>query len=205
MGAAGSFDYTNKYFLFAVIAYMIKLFWVLFMAYGLFVNPGIIARIIKALFKIRFLKRWKIGAEKAGDDLITSSAELKAKPFIFWIKAFGATFFSWTARYWVLNFLLFALILSLSSDSGIVLPDFGQNILIFARQLVMWIMMVIIPTPGGSGIVELIFSDYLAEFIPVAGMVSIMAVLWRMITYYPYLFIGVFVLPRWVQRVFSKK
>lgn len=205
IGASGSFDYTNKYFLLVGIAYLIKLIWVLFMAYGLFVNPKFISKIIKGIFKIRFLKRWKNGAEKAGDDVITSSAELKAKPFVFWIKAFGATFFSWTARYWVLNFLLIALIMSLSADSAITLPDIGQNILIFARQLVMWIIMVILPTPGGSGLVELIFSDYLAEFIPLAGMVSIMAVFWRLITYYPYLILGVFVLPKWVQRVFSKK
>ncbi|MFH2143145.1 MAG: lysylphosphatidylglycerol synthase transmembrane domain-containing protein [Bacteroidota bacterium] len=200
-----SFDYSNKYFLFAIIAYTIKFIWILFIGYGLFKNPKMIAKFINFVFKLRFLKKWKNGADKAGKDVITASKELKQKSFVFWLKAFGATFFSWTARYWVLNFLLIALIFSVSDNLSCTIPDFGQNILIFARQLVMWIMMVIFPTPGGSGIVELVFSDYLAEFIPVAGLVAVMAILWRLVSYYPYLFIGVFVLPKWIRRVFPKK
>jgi len=68
----------------------------------------------------------------------------------------------------------------------------------------MWLLMVIIPTPGGSGIVELVFSDYMAEFIPALGLVTLMAILWRLVTYYPYLFIGVLVLQKWIKRVFGK-
>ena len=37
---------TNKYFLFAVVSYSIKFLWVLFMSYGLFINPGAIKKII---------------------------------------------------------------------------------------------------------------------------------------------------------------
>lgn len=199
-----TFSFTNKYFLAAVIAYSIKFLWTSFIAYGLFINPKAIKNIIVGIFKIKFLKKWKNKAEKTGKDLILASNELKKKPFMFWVKSFIATIFSWTARYWVLNFLLIALLFGIPGDVAGTFPDFGNHILMFARQLVMWIMMVILPTPGGSGIVELIFSEYMTEFIPGSGFDVLMALLWRLVTYYPYLLIGVLVLPKWIKRVFSK-
>jgi hypothetical protein len=68
----------------------------------------------------------------------------------------------------------------------------------------MWIMMLVMPTPGGSGFVETIFNSYMAEFVPVAGFVVVMALIWRLVTYYPYLFIGVFMAPAWVNKNFKK-
>ncbi len=199
--ATEAISFTNKYFYFAVIGYSIKLAFLLFVSYGLFLNPKGIKHFLVWLFRLPFLKRWQTGAEKTGDDIIVASKELKQKPFWFWIKAFIATFFSWTARYWVVNFLLLALVFGIpNSDFFFSISD---HILIFARQLVMWIMMLVMPTPGGSGFAEAIFSEYMAEFIPV-GFVVVMALLWRFVTYYPYLFIGAFIVPTWVKKVLTK-
>lgn len=82
--------------------------------------------------------------------------------------------------------------------------DWAQHFLIFARQLVMWIMMLVSPTPGGSGFAEFVFSKYLGEFLPSAGVAIAMAILWRLISYYPYLFIGAFIVPKWIARSFGK-
>ena len=197
---AETVDFTNKYFYFAMIGYGIKFFFVLLVAYGLFLNAKGLKQLLLQIFRLPILKRWKEGAEQTGDDLILASSELKKQSFWFWIKAFIATLFSWTARYWVVNFLLLALIFGVSNtEFGI---SFSEHILIFARQLVMWIMMLIMPTPGGSGFAEAIFSEYMAEFIPL-GFVAIMALLWRMITYYPYLFIGAIIVPTWVKKIIS--
>ena len=46
-----------------------------------------------------------------------------------------------------------------------------ENFLIFGRQLSMWIILLISPTPGGSGIAEFIFSQFLTDFIPNEFMV----------------------------------
>ena len=127
-----------------------------------------------------------------------------SKPFNFWIKAFLATFFSWSARYWVINFLLLALLSGSNFDAANYIAGFYEHFLIFARQLVMWIMMLVMPTPGGSGFAEAVFSEYMAEFIP-AGFVAIMALMWRLVTYYPYLLMGVLVLPKWVKKIVNKK
>ena len=67
----------------------------------------------------------------------------------------------------------------------------------------MWIMMLVSPTPGGSGFAEFVFKEYLGEFLPGAGLAVMMAMLWRLVTYYPYLLAGVFIVPRWVARSFG--
>jgi uncharacterized protein (TIRG00374 family) len=82
-------------------------------------------------------------------------------------------------------------------------------LLIFARQLVTWIMMIISPTPGGSGFAELILSRYITDAIPAdpaytGGIALAVAIIWRIITYYPYLIIGASIVPGWIQRKFVK-
>lgn len=194
-------SFANKYFYFAAIGYSIKLAFLLFVSYGLFINPRGIKYFLVIIFKLPFIKRWQRDAIKTGDDIILASKDLKTKPFMFWFKAFAATFFSWSARYWVVNLLLLALIFGIPNSE--FFNSMGEHILIFARQLVMWIMMLVMPTPGGSGFAEAIFSEYMAEFIP-AGFVVVMALLWRVVTYYPYLFIGAIVVPRWVKKILTK-
>ncbi len=195
-------SFANKYFYFAVIGYAIKLAFLLFVAYGLFFNPRGIKYFLLFIFRLPFLKKWRYGAVKTGDDIIIASKELKGKSLLFWLKAFGATILSWTARYWVVNLLLLALIFGIPNQE--IIYSFYEQLLIFARQLVMWIMMLVMPTPGGSGFAEAIFSEYMAEFIP-QGFVILMALMWRIVTYYPYLFIGAIVIPRWVRKILTNK
>ncbi|HRW20541.1 MAG TPA: lysylphosphatidylglycerol synthase transmembrane domain-containing protein [Bacteroidales bacterium] len=190
----------NRYFFFAIAGYSLKLTWCLIMAYALFIKPKSIKRILLGIFKLKILKKWKNGAQKAGDDIIMASDELKTKSIKFWLKAFTATFFSWTARYWVLNFLLLSLAFGLPNLSVGNLFTVSEHFLIFARQLVMWIMMMVMPTPGGSGFVEVMFSSYMADIIPIAGFMGLMVMMWRLVTYYPYLFLGIIIAPRWLSR-----
>ncbi len=190
----GQISFTNEFFLFAVIGYSVKLAYMMILSYGLFKNPRGLKWLILWIFKLPLIRRWRYGAHKAGTDIIESSKELKSKPFSFWIKAFAATFFSWTSRYWVVNAMFLSFFIG------------KDQFLLFARQLVMWIMMLISPTPGGSGFTEYVFSEYLGDFLPqVAGVAVVMALLWRLITYYPYLFIGAVIVPRWIKMKFTKK
>lgn len=190
--------FTSEFFLFAAIGYLVKFIYTLFVSYGLFINPRGLKFLLLWLFKLPVLRRWRHGANDAGTEIITSSRELRRKPFLFWFKAFMATVFSWTSRYWVANAMLAAFF---------VVSD---HFLIFARQLVMWIIMLVSPTPGGSGFAEFVFSRYLGEFIPASPVTSgaiivAMAFMWRIISYYPYLLMGVIILPRWLQFHFGQK
>jgi hypothetical protein len=187
----------NNLVIVAIIGYTIILGWVLLVGYGLFFNPEGIRKTIISAFRLPFLKRWIDGAVKAGDDIVESSFELKKQPFSFWIKAFIATFLSWTSRYWVVNAILLAFF------------TVKDHFLIFARQLVTWIMMIISPTPGGSGFAEIILGRYISDAIPadpahIGSIALAIAIIWRIISYYPYLIIGASVIPGWIQRKFVK-
>lgn len=161
--------------------------------FAIFYKPRTFKWILLQVFRLPFLRKWCHDAGATGDDIMMTSKELRGKPVNFWLKSFGATLLSWTARYWVVNFLILAFV-----DVA-----FYDHFMIYARQLVMWVIMLISPTPGGTGIAEIAFSGFLKEFIPI-GLVASLAVLWRLISYYPYLFIGAVVLPRWVKRTHSK-
>lgn len=195
----------NKFFYFALAGYLFKLLWTIFVAYSLFLNPKLIGRIVGHIFNLRFFRKWRDKSILFAEDFKQSSVELKVKPFSFWIKAGLATFFTWTSRYWVLNLLILALVGSMSLNGVGYNIDIFEHLLIFARQLIMWIMMIVMPSPGGSGFVEAVFQNYMADFIPVAGFAIFMALSWRLVTYYPYLIIGSIISPKWVAKHFIKK
>ena len=177
-----------------------------FIGYGIFFNPKGLKKILVAVFRLRILKRWRGQAERVGDDIVTTSVEMKKKPFSFWMKAASTTFISWTARFLVVNFLIVGAWYLKGSGSLEAIPIIGDGAqwLIYAKQLIMWIVLMISPTPGGSGVAEYLFSDFLAPFIP-SGLSSSLAVLWRLLSYYSYLIIGLIVFPLWIRRVFSRK
>lgn len=177
-----------------IVGYVFILILITLIWLGIFRFPQAAKRLIVSVFSIPFLKRWRRGAVDTGNDLITTSVELRSKPFSFWVKAFVATFLSWTARFWVVNFLILSFTLA---DLSLL-----DHFMIYARQLVMWVILLISPTPGGSGVAEVAFSGFLQEFIIPSGLAISIGVIWRIISYYPYLLLGAIILPRWVQRVY---
>jgi uncharacterized membrane protein YbhN (UPF0104 family) len=188
-------SFLNNLILFSAIGYGVILLWVLLVGYGLFINPDGIRRLIINIFRLPLIRRWHGAAVRAGDDIVESSHELRKRKFSFWFKAMTATFLSWTARYWVVNAILVAFF------------TIHNHFLIFARQLVTWIMMIISPSPGGSGFAELILGRYISDQIPVdpaiAGSIAIaIAIIWRIISYYPYLIIGALIVPGWIEKKF---
>lgn len=179
------------------IAYGAIFIYTIILLYALFINPHTIKKLLSFVFLLPFLKRWRLKIRKLSNQLIITSEEFKGKGWKFWIKASFSTFASWTARYWVINFIFLAFFFS---HIGL-----AEHFLIYARQLTMWIILLISPTPGGSGIAEYIFTDFLGDIIPNLEWAIPLAIIWRLISYYPYLFIGAIVLPRWLRKVFFKK
>lgn len=173
-----------------LVGYLFIVVLILIIYGAIFFRPDIFNWILVRIFSFKILKKRKQWAINTGQDIMTTSKEMKGKPFSFWLKAFGATVASWTARFWVVNLLI------------LTITQVDDHFLIYARQLIMWVIMLISPTPGGSGIAEYIFGGFLGEFIP-TGMAPAMALLWRLISYYSYLIIGAILLPIWVRRVFK--
>lgn len=175
-----------------ILGYCFILFLTSFICYAIFFQPRGFKWFLLKVFNLPFLRKWRVQASETGDEIMVTSKELRHKPFSFWIKAFGATFASWTARFWVVNFIILAF------------TAVDSHLLIYARQLVMWVILLISPTPGGTGVAEFAFSGFLSLFIPF-GLAGTLAFIWRLISYYPYLFIGAIILPRWIKRTHSAK
>ncbi|MFR9165737.1 MAG: lysylphosphatidylglycerol synthase transmembrane domain-containing protein [Dysgonomonas sp.] len=175
-----------------IIAYIIKMMICICLIVGLFIKPQAIRWLLIFIFRFPLLRKWQRAAAKVGDDIIISSNEIKGKGASYWLPLIVATILSWCSRYFVINALFMAFF------------QVQDHILIFARQFVMWILMVISITPGGSGLTEIIFEKYLSMLIPIAGLTPIIIFLWRLLSYYNYLFIGAFLVPRWAKNAFGK-
>nr|WP_320058000.1 lysylphosphatidylglycerol synthase transmembrane domain-containing protein [uncultured Bacteroides sp.] len=176
-----------KILFFAV--YIAIVLWTFLLYIALFKRPEYVKRLLLALFCLPFLRRWRKGVETLTENLVLSSGEMSRKPFLFWLKAFGSTCLSWFSRYLVVNALFFAF------------STQGDHVLAFARQLILWVVMTISPTPGGSGLSEYFFQVYYADFFSVAGMALVVAFVWRVISYYMYLIIGAIIIPNWIKKM----
>ena len=176
------------------IIYFVVLAYKLFVGYALFINARAVKSFLLKIFNFRLLRRWKFQALQTGTEMVIASKELKKKKLNYWLWSFSATCLSWSARFILINCLIKAF-------SHI---DF-DHFLLYARQVVIGILMIGSPTPGGSGVAEVMFSNFLGEFIDNQSLTSTLALLWRLISYYPYIFIGAIVLPRWLGRVMQQE
>jgi uncharacterized protein (TIRG00374 family) len=175
-----------------IASYTLITIYTSFFAFGLFFRPHGFKWLIVKITSWGFMRRFQHGAEEIGDEVIIASQEMKGKDFRYWANAILSTMFVWTARYFMVNCLLEAF----NNELG-----FADHWLVFARHVVMWVIMLISPTPGSSGTAELSFDLFFGEYI--GGFGVAVALLWRLYTYYPYLFFGAFVLPRWLRKVLA--
>lgn len=165
--------------------------WTLLLFLGIIVKPNAIRNVLYKLFSIRFLRRWQPAVAALGDNMVATSVELRKKRFCFWLEVFGGTALSWTSRYMVVNAIFMAFLPESCS--------LADQWLILARQFVVWVVLMVSPTPGGSGLSEWLFTEYYGDLIPTAGLALIMAVCWRLISYYVYLAIGAMIVPEWLK------
>lgn len=162
------------------------------MTFGIFGKPQAVKWLFAKLTANRLLKRFHKAAIKSGDDIILASKELRGMSLKYWLRAIISTIFIWSARYLIVNFLI----------AAFAEVSFLQHLTIFARHLIMWIVMLLSPTPGGAGIAEGAFPTFFGDY--TGGFSLGVALLWRLLTYYLYLILGVIFLPRWISRVFKK-
>lgn len=169
------------------LGYSFIVFLTLIIALSIFFFPHKFKRIVQRIFTIRILKRWLRRATRMGDEVIIASRELKDKNFSYWAKGFGTTYMSWTARFLTLNFL----ILAFTSDF--------DHLVAYGKQLVMWVIMLISPTPGSSGVAELALDSFFSDIFDAGVTLFLIAVIWRIVTYFIYLFIGAIIFPKWLR------
>jgi hypothetical protein len=175
------------------ISYGLYATYSLIMAAALFYRPRVFKWVLIKIFSIKWLRKWKHDAQEYGNQIIEASKELSGKKWSYWIPIILATIFIWSSRYLMLNALISAYV-PLSLDN---------HVIVFARQVIMWIVMMISPTPGSSGTAEFFFGQFFTQFLD--GYTFVTSILWRLLSYYPYLILGAIFLPRWIRQVFFKK
>ncbi len=175
------------------ISYGLYALYSFIMAAALFYKPRVFKWILLKIYSIKWLRKWKHAANQYGNQIMDASKELIGKSYDYWIPIIIATIFIWSARYLMLNALIGAY------ESLTV----SEHVIIFARQVIMWIVMMISPTPGSSGTAEFFFAQFFSEFL--GGYTFVTSILWRMLSYYPYLLLGAIFLPRWIKQVFFNK
>lgn len=156
--------------------------------YSVFFRPRAIKLLLVSLFKHRWIRRLRPRMAEAGDDLIAASNQYKGRSLAFWLKTIAATWCSWGARFLVLNFIAAAFF------------PVSDHLLMYARQIVLWVILLISPTPGASGAAEFAFVGFMRDLMPAGAMLVVVALLWRLFTYYFYLFLGAIVAPGWLRR-----
>ena len=162
------------------------------MAFALLINPRGFKWLLIKITSLPYLRKWRYAAYERGTEMILASEQLKGMGKKFWIYLSLSTIFIWSSRYLLLNFLM-------ASFTKITM---SEHFLIFGKQIILWIVMLISPTPGSSGAAEAIFPSFFK--VHLGDYTMIVNVLWRMFTYYPYLFLGAFFLPKWINLVFFK-
>jgi len=173
--------------------YGLLFLWTLTLYIGLFRRPDLIAKLFLLIFKIPFLNKWYDRISLFSETMINASREMSHKPFGFWIHVFSASALGWTSRFLVVNALFLAF------------TPLNNPLIIFGRQVLLWIVMVASPTPGGSGISEFAFREYYNDIPLGIGPILVITLIWRLISYYFYLLLGILIIPKWIKKSFSKK
>lgn len=176
------------------IVYSLIALWTFILFTGIIWKPLWIRKTLDKIASWHMLRKWSDKITGLGDNMIATSHELRGKPFRFWLEVFWGTALAWTARYFVVNVLFLGFLPGTDRYQWVIL----------ARQFVIWVVLMVSPTPGGAGLSEWLFSNYYGNLVGTAGMALILAVFWRIITYYLYLVIGAIVVPVWLRTTYAR-
>ncbi len=165
--------------------------------YGLFINPKSIQKILLFFSRRKILNRFKSSLEQTAEDVVMTSEELAQKPMSYHIKAMFHTTGAWVTRFVAISFIIVALV----PETGL---DIMNQLTLLARGGSMHVVTAFTPTPGGSGVAEYLFGGFYSDYIS-SGISSLAALIWRLITYYPYLIAGVIIVPVWFNDILRRR
>ena len=171
--------YLFGYFIFVLISALL--------AGALFVFPD---RVRRMLVNVSVLFSGKRGEQlrQFSNNVKTASNSMKAFGIGKWMKLFASTSLAWLCRFLILNI----------SVEILVDLSFQEHAQLLTGHVLVWSALVIIPLPGGAGI-----SEYLAHQI-LPGLSSggsvFIPLVWRLISYYPYLLLGIVFSPIWIKK-----
>ncbi len=201
-GDAGSNVITNSFF----ISYALMVTYGSLFFYGIILRPDRIRNLLGWLTSWKYTKRFRRRAVRMATDMVTTSKEIRTKPFSYHATAFGATAAAWSIRFALVMILMIAFVPAVRES-----VSWAQQTLLYGRLEAMYVVLALSPTPGGTGIAEAAFGPFLRDFIVdgngkyAAGMAVLIAFIWRLLTYYFYLLAGTIAVPNWIRGVVNDR
>lgn len=153
--------------------------WTLALYISLFHKSSWVGNILLWITSWKPLRRWRRGAMRMKYDLQIASKEMLNMNWWYWVKLTGATIISWGARFAIACVLIY----------GFTSKDLGWAIA-YIKQMIIWLIALITPTPGGSGFAEYMFQIAYSEYFPNPAIALMVALIWRVITSFSYIVIG---------------
>lgn len=206
-----------------MFAYSLMLFYGGAFFYGVLIDAKKLENLLLWFCKFPLLKRFREKAIKVTDDMDLASEELRTQKWTFHVGTYLSTMSAWASRFMVLNCLIIAFVAYSPNpeiqahyndfmQGELQFNAFWQQVFIYARQQAMYVIMAVMPSPGGAGVAEYAFKTFHFDYIPTeatniaaAGtLMVIMATIWRTFTYYVYLFVGAIVVPNWVSKIIKR-
>ena len=185
------------------LGYTLLLVWVimavygLLFLYGLFIRPRHLKRLLNVFATWKIFGRSRVRIRKAAEDIEITALGISSKPASFHWHAAWMTFVSWICRF----FSITAILIALSPD---ISTTFMDHIILLSRGESLYAVTAYSPTPGGSGVAELIFGSFYSDYVT-KNVAVFSAILWRTITYYPYLFLGILIIPNWIRKIINRR
>ncbi len=161
--------------------------WVTVFGYAVLVRPELLQRMIDGLFKIKWLRKFRSRVAGEMVQFARYSTFLRSQPLRFFVNGFLLTTASWTGRYLLTFFIVWS-----------VYPSFDWLLLI-VRTAAMSVGSMFLPTPGGSGGIEWLYFVFIGPLIP-GALVAPTLLVWRLLGYYLFLGLGVFLSMHHVQQ-----
>lgn len=182
----GNFQY--GYLWAFLIGYGLKFVWVSLLFIGLFCKPSVFVKIVGAVFSLKFLRKYRYRGLRTAVEMRLCAQEFKHETLGWWVRMALSTVGIWSFRFMIANMA----IMIFNPLTG------ADNLMCFARQYILGIVCMIVPTPGGSGFAEVMFDDFLSGYITQKLSTMVIIPIWRVCTYYYYLVAGVIILPQWL-------
>lgn len=178
-------------------AYAVMFLYGSFFAYGLFIKPQTLQRMLRAIGRIRFMHRLQDRIQQLGEDIVITSRALMKKSFRYHLGAFLSTVGAWSSRF----FLIISLIIGITRSIPLHLSAIFE---LYARIQTLFVMMAVSPTPGGAGFAEILFGNILSDYVP-SGISLVVASIWRLLAYYFFLLMGIIIIPQWLRTIIKTR
>lgn len=167
--------------------------WVAGFGYAVLFRPDFVERFIDMVFRIKWLRRYR---EKVASEMtqFTQYAQfLRSRPPGFYVKGFALTCATWLSRFMLPLLIVWSVFPALDKD------------LFLVRIAAMTVGSSFLPTPGGSGGIEWLYVLFLGPPMMPKSLVAPTLLVWRVLGYYLFLGLGVFLSMHQVQKSMRRK